>query len=358
MAKKTATYASYELRVEDNGKIVILNDGLLEQNTMGAIRSIANKISFTLDPKWNTQSSGRKLIDFLNSATTTSATSAKADESASPASEPTNAPKQTPKSATRPEPEVKSAKRNTENELTEEEMNELLKQIAELRKTIESLESRVAKLEKGSAGNPVIKTSGSNAKDYQKDQFKIDLTSYVRDEDGTITKFWKSAKKVNYDTRSNSVYDTLILSENGRVANENEWAGSIWPWNDSRHDKVFLLLTEIGEEKGHKFSFDIPESLPAEGQQNLLNNMKNELVKTYGKGGTAFFDSYMLSIDSDHIYRVGPNVMDKIVKFISDPTIIKREWDNEPFTDNLDWTEEERYKEIKKYVLSLKKRFA
>lgn len=356
MAKKTATYATYELRVEDNGKIVILNDGQLEQNTMGAIRSIANQVSFTLDPKWNTQSSGRKLIDFLNNATTTSATSVKAEESASSVSEPTITPKQTPKFAAKPE--VKSAKRNTENELTEEEMNELLKQIAELRKTIESLESRVAKLEKGSAGNPVIKTSGSNTKDYQKDQFKIDLTSYVRDEDGTITKFWKSAKKVNYDTRSNSVYDTLILSENGRVANENEWAGSIWGWNDGSHDKVFLLLTEIGEEKGHKFSFDIPESLPAEGQQNLLNNMKNELVKTYGKGGTAFFDNYMLSIDSNHIYRVGLNVMDKIVKFISDPTIIKREWNNEPFTDNLDWTEEERYKEIKKYVLSLKKRFA
>ena len=56
MAKKTATYANYELHVEDNGKIVILNAGQLMQNTMGAIRTIAAEVSFTLDPKWNTQS--------------------------------------------------------------------------------------------------------------------------------------------------------------------------------------------------------------------------------------------------------------------------------------------------------------
>ncbi|MDE6018608.1 MAG: hypothetical protein K2G85_07325 [Muribaculaceae bacterium] len=156
MAKKTATYAKYELRVEDNGKIVILNDGQPVQNAMGAIRTIAADVSFNLDPKWNTQSSGRKLIDFLNTTTATPPASAKAEESASLAPESTVAPKQTSKPSARQV--VKSDKHNTENELTEEEMNELLKQIAELRKTIEALESRIAKLEKGSATN-----SGKNS---------------------------------------------------------------------------------------------------------------------------------------------------------------------------------------------------
>ncbi|MDE5793798.1 MAG: hypothetical protein K2I08_03675 [Muribaculaceae bacterium] len=145
MAKKTATYAKYELHVEDNGKIVILDDGQPVQNAKGAIRTIAADVNFTLDPKWNTQSAGRKLVDFLNSTTTISVTSVKTDESASPASESTIVPK--PVSKQKVMPEDKSAKHNTENELTEEEMNELLKQIAELRKTIESLESRVATLE-------------------------------------------------------------------------------------------------------------------------------------------------------------------------------------------------------------------
>ncbi len=44
MAKKTATYADYELRVEDNGKIVILNAGQAVQNAMGAIRTIASEV--------------------------------------------------------------------------------------------------------------------------------------------------------------------------------------------------------------------------------------------------------------------------------------------------------------------------
>ena len=358
MAKKTATYAKYELHVEDNGKIVILDDGQPVQNAKGTIRTIAADVNFTLDPKWNTQSAGRKLVDFLNSTTTVSGTSVKADESASPASESTIVPKQTPKPSARPE--VKSDKCNNENELTEEEMNELLKQIAELRKTVESLESRIAKLEKGSAGNPEIKATGSNAKDYQKDQFKIDLTSYVRDEDGTITKFWKSAKKVNYDTKSNSVYTTLFLSAEGKVASDNKKAGYISSWTNSYNQKAFLLLTDMADEKGHTFSFNVPDELPEaeEEQYALLTNMKNELVKTFGKGGVAFFEDYMLKIDSSDIYKAGAEVMNDVVTYLSDSNIIKREWDNEPFIDNFDWTEAERYEAIKKYVRSLKKRFA
>ena len=156
MAKKTATYANYELRVEDNGKIVILNDGQRVQNAMGAIRTIAADVSFTIDPKWNTQSAGRKLIDFLNSTTITSAASAKAEESAVYASAtsvnteessastdgPEAAPKPTPKPVV--EPETTSANHNTDNELTEEEM----KQLDELLKRIDTLETRLERLEK------------------------------------------------------------------------------------------------------------------------------------------------------------------------------------------------------------------
>ncbi len=46
MAKKSAIYADYELRVEDNGKIVILNAGEAVQNAKGAIRTIASAQSF------------------------------------------------------------------------------------------------------------------------------------------------------------------------------------------------------------------------------------------------------------------------------------------------------------------------
>lgn len=35
-------------------------------NTMGALREIAAKIGFEILPKWNTQDTGRKLVDFIN----------------------------------------------------------------------------------------------------------------------------------------------------------------------------------------------------------------------------------------------------------------------------------------------------
>ena len=37
-------------------------------NTLGALREIAAKIGFEIDPKWNTQSTGRKLVDFINAS--------------------------------------------------------------------------------------------------------------------------------------------------------------------------------------------------------------------------------------------------------------------------------------------------
>lgn len=35
-------------------------------NTMGALREIAANIGFEIDPKWNTQSTGSKLVNFIN----------------------------------------------------------------------------------------------------------------------------------------------------------------------------------------------------------------------------------------------------------------------------------------------------
>lgn len=37
-------------------------------NTLGALREIAAKIGFEIDPKWNTQSTERKLVDFINAS--------------------------------------------------------------------------------------------------------------------------------------------------------------------------------------------------------------------------------------------------------------------------------------------------
>lgn len=35
-------------------------------NTLGALREVAEKLGFEIDPKWNTRTTGSKLVDFIN----------------------------------------------------------------------------------------------------------------------------------------------------------------------------------------------------------------------------------------------------------------------------------------------------
>lgn len=155
MAKKSANYSTYELRVEDGGKIVILNSGELVPSAMAAIRTIAAEVGFEIDSKWNTQSAGRKLVDFLNSSVPAAAPAAKEATAAAPAPS-APAAKETPapapsaaKPTEKPAPVAppKSEANNNQEELTPEEM----KQLDEILKRLETLEARIAKLEKSPA---------------------------------------------------------------------------------------------------------------------------------------------------------------------------------------------------------------
>lgn len=52
--------------------IIRLDSGSIEtyrhySNTIGALREIAASVNFEYDPKWNTQTFGSKLIDYVNS---------------------------------------------------------------------------------------------------------------------------------------------------------------------------------------------------------------------------------------------------------------------------------------------------
>ena len=67
MAKKKASYSDYEVSVVENGKIIVKRADEVLPNSMGALRDIASAIGFVIEPKWNTQQNGSKLIDFLNS---------------------------------------------------------------------------------------------------------------------------------------------------------------------------------------------------------------------------------------------------------------------------------------------------
>jgi len=63
MAKKSAISGEYIITVEDSGSITVHR---VYDNTIGALREIAEKVGFEYDEKWNTRTLGSKLVDFLN----------------------------------------------------------------------------------------------------------------------------------------------------------------------------------------------------------------------------------------------------------------------------------------------------
>lgn len=63
MAKKSAISGEYIITVEDSSSITVHR---VYDNTIGALREIAEKVGFEYDEKWNTRTFGSKLVDFLN----------------------------------------------------------------------------------------------------------------------------------------------------------------------------------------------------------------------------------------------------------------------------------------------------
>ena len=62
--KKSAISGEYMIGVLESGSIEVYR---VYDNVKGALREIAEKEGFEVDPEWNTRQFGSKLIDFLNS---------------------------------------------------------------------------------------------------------------------------------------------------------------------------------------------------------------------------------------------------------------------------------------------------
>ena len=65
--KKSAVSGDYTIGITPENKVVVNKDGKACDNAKGALREISEKVGFEIDPKWNTQQFGSKLVDFLNS---------------------------------------------------------------------------------------------------------------------------------------------------------------------------------------------------------------------------------------------------------------------------------------------------
>lgn len=63
MIKKTATTANYTIVQHDSGSIEVYQ---VFDNTIGALREVADEIGFDYDEGWNTRTFGWKLIQHIN----------------------------------------------------------------------------------------------------------------------------------------------------------------------------------------------------------------------------------------------------------------------------------------------------
>ena len=63
MAKKSAISGEYIVTVENSGSISVHR---IYDNTIGALREIAERIGFKYDTNWPTRQFGSKLVDFIN----------------------------------------------------------------------------------------------------------------------------------------------------------------------------------------------------------------------------------------------------------------------------------------------------
>lgn len=55
MDSRTVSYGSYVITKTEDDRITVERFGTIYPNTIEAIREIAKKINFEIDPKWNTQ---------------------------------------------------------------------------------------------------------------------------------------------------------------------------------------------------------------------------------------------------------------------------------------------------------------
>ena len=58
--------AKFEIEKNENGGFSVKKDGVICENTKGAMRECAEMINFAYEAKWTTRQFGSKLIKYIN----------------------------------------------------------------------------------------------------------------------------------------------------------------------------------------------------------------------------------------------------------------------------------------------------
>lgn len=279
MAKKQAVYTDWEVLVEDNGKIIVKQSGQVLPNAKEALRTISAAVGFTIEPKWNTQQAGSKLVDFLNSTPT-----ATADTPAKP--QPVETRKCAKSQAPTHQPETEActtskpvSPKNGETFNDEKLAPEDMKQLEEISKRLDTVEKRLASLEKGSSGGKdysgqlyVTGTIGSSnsIRVYQRNP---DGTLIIRDYYSPDNKDKRSEVYGEISMGNYSKYEYINLPRILQLSNGDFIyvpAGTCIGGTDASLRETKAFATQIG--------FDIPE-------KTTMAALAGEIMREKGRNG-------------------------------------------------------------------------
>lgn len=66
MTNSTATFQDWIISIDEKSAVTVSKGGVVADNTKAALREIAEKAKFVIDPNWNTQQLGAKLCSHLD----------------------------------------------------------------------------------------------------------------------------------------------------------------------------------------------------------------------------------------------------------------------------------------------------
>lgn len=277
-----------------------------------------------------------------------------------PAPAPTPAPKPAPAPTSGAEAKADKPKpQSTQSaEETDEDMGEILNRIKTLEEALKKLQAQMAKLEKSTAAAPQAAAGQAAApaseKEYVMEALNITRTSYVRDSDGSKRKFYKSAKQVNYDFSYIDIRIDICLTNKGRLLNNRNTKAFDYGYVNDQ-SKVLMILATVAEDLGYTFSTPLPDNVGDNGAENkkLLVAASTGLTNKFGRFGVLYHEHYLIDSTNERISVYFPSGVQKEIALLSNAEYIGREWANEPFKDNPNWTDTERFNAIRDYVNSL-----
>lgn len=332
-APLTARYADYVITIGDGGKVSVEKGGAPCPSAMGALREIAAATGFTIDPKWNTQGCGKKLVTFLNSGSAApQAPASTAQAETAPAPKPAPAPTPAAAPTPKPKPETPATAKGADRKtgapapsdtitLTPEEMDRILRRLDELE----------ARLNKLSAAGPA--THAAPASD---GKVTVVKTLYVptfsipaRDSEG---------KKIDHKYIYSRGWKDVMVTSDGRFLMRY---GSSLRTGINCDSTPISIIREIAQGLGMEVSSDAKKM-----------TLVMQIINQFGQ----IVNGLYIQGDGE-IYNYQDFCFEEYIGALTNQDLIAHEYTNEAMKINPQWSKEELLHEIIRYIGSLSTKY-